>query len=110
MVADSALGPRDSLLASTLIQRHHDRVPQQLQAALEVELFLDAVAVGVHGLGAEVELLGDLPDAQAQAEHSEDHQLPVGQSGKGRAFGGGAARGGTLEEARAEADAEPNLA
>src|SRR5437763_14954967 len=68
---------------------------EELVAALEVELLLDVLAVGLDGLDAEEELVGDLAGAEAFPDHAEDFQLAVGEALQRRCLGfGGAGAGG----------------
>ena len=52
---------------------------QQFAGALEVELLLDAGAVGIHRLHVNAQLLGDLARGQSAPRHLEHLQLAVGQ-------------------------------
>ena len=55
----------------------------QLAAGLHVELGLDDLAVGFDGLGADLQLAGDLHRAQCLADHLEDLQFAVGKGLRG---------------------------
>ena len=52
---------------------------EQAGGVLQLQLLLDAPAVDIHGLRAEVQRLGDLLRALAAAQQLEDFKLPIGK-------------------------------
>src|SRR5262245_59672167 len=69
-------GPR-SVGGGLLLFDPADRVPYEFGGALEAQLLLDVRAVGLDGLHAEVEFLGDLARAEAVPDVPKDLQLAV---------------------------------
>src|SRR5690606_23717384 len=54
-------------------------VLHELAAGFEIELAFDLLAVGVHGLCADVQASADVAGAQALAEEFENFELAVGE-------------------------------
>src|SRR5487761_987947 len=55
------------------------RLPQKLRGATDIELLLDARAVGLHRLDADREVFRDLAGADALPEFLEDLELAIAQ-------------------------------
>ncbi len=53
--------------------------PRQFGIVPQIEFFQQAGAVGVHGLGAQVVGLGNLPDRLTQGQVPENLDFPGGQ-------------------------------
>jgi hypothetical protein len=64
--------------AITLIPK--DRLSKQFRRAIEMELFLNPRAIGLHRFHAYVKFLGNPARFQSPSEHAEDLQLAVTQS------------------------------
>ena len=81
----------DSKLAALLVFHPTDRFAHQDRGIFEAQLVLDARTVGLNGLDAETQVIGDSPGALALADPAKDLQLPVAQVLDERAFGSGPA-------------------
>src|SRR5256885_15276961 len=52
-------------------------VTDQFRTACEVQLFLDALAMGLYGFHRQAQFFGDLAWADAVTDHLEDLELPI---------------------------------
>src|SRR6185369_932377 len=65
-----------------------DREPRELRVVAEPQLLQHVTAMGIDGLDADLEVLGDLAIGQATREHLHDLRFTRGQRARGMAIAG----------------------
>src|SRR5260370_5431080 len=84
-------------------------VANQLGRVVQIELFFDLSTVRIHGLGADVELLGNGVGIFGLAEQLQHLELAIREA-RNRRTGAGARRGEGVQDAPRHAPTEANLA